>query len=267
MYIFMKKFILALTILLTGFLSHAQNDFCGTQNTSFGTGERLYFKVFYNMGRIWVGAGEATFEARLEMMNGHRVYHITGDGKTLKSYEWFYKVNDRYETFIDAATMLPLKFIRNVNEGGYKIYNNVTFNQNMGQAITTNGIFPVPRCVQDVLSAIYYARNIDYNKYHPGDKIPFTMFLDDKVYNLYIRYVGKQQIETRYGTFNTIKIVPLLIEGTIFKGGEKMAVWVSDDGNHLPVRVDSPILVGSIKVDLMGFDRLRNSLTSLVSKK
>jgi len=93
------------------------------------------------------------------------------------------------------------------------------------------------------------------------------MFLDDKVYNLYIRYVGKQQIETRYGTFNTIKIVPLLIEGTIFKGGEKMAVWVSDDGNHLPVRVDSPILVGSIKVDLMGFDRLRNSLTSLVSKK
>jgi hypothetical protein len=93
------------------------------------------------------------------------------------------------------------------------------------------------------------------------------MFLDDKVYHLYIRYLGKERIQTRYGTFNTIKISPLLIEGSIFKGGEKMAIWVSDDANHMPVRIDSPILVGSIKVDLMGFEKLRNPVTSLISKK
>lgn len=247
--------------------SFGQNDFCGIKNISFQDKENLYFKVFYNMGRIWVGAGEATFNVSAETLNGHKVYHVTGDGKTLKSYEWFYKVRDRYETFIDAETMLPHKFLRNVNEGGFKIYNNVSFNQSIGQAVSTNGIFSVPKCVQDVLSAIYYARNIDYNKYQPGAKIPFSMFLDDQVYNLYIRYVGKERIETRYGTFNTIKISPLLIEGTIFKGGEKMAVWVTDDNNHLPVRVDSPILVGSIKVDLMGYSNLRNPLTGMVSKK
>ncbi|XZF13270.1 DUF3108 domain-containing protein [Chitinophagaceae bacterium MMS25-I14] len=247
--------------------SFAQNEFCGLKNISFQNGEKLFFKVYYNMGRIWVGAGEASFTVNQEDLNGHKVYHITGDGKTMKSYEWFYKVRDRYETFIDVETMLPLKFLRNVNEGGFKIYNNVSFNQNIGQAVSTNGIFSVPKCVQDVLSAIYYARNIDYAKYQPGAKIPFSMFLDDQVYNLYIRYLGKERIETRYGTFNTIKISPLLIEGTIFKGGEKMAVWVTDDNNHLPVRVDSPILVGSIKVDLMGYANLRNAITALVSKK
>jgi hypothetical protein len=262
------KWSLVFCILIgSAFCSFGQNDFCGIKNISFQDKENLYFKVYYNMGRIWVGAGEASFTVNAETLNGRRVYHVTGDGKTLKSYEWFYKVRDRYETFIDMETMLPLKFLRNVNEGGFKIYNNVSFNQSIGQAVSTNGIFSVPKCVQDVLSAIYYARNIDYNKYQPGAKIPFSMFLDDQVYNLYIRYVGKERIETRYGTFNAIRISPLLIEGTIFKGGEKMAVWVTDDNNHLPVRVDSPILVGSIKVDLMGYSNLRNPLTGMISKK
>lgn len=216
------------------------------------------------MGRIWVGAGLAEFNAKLEDYNGKQVYHITGDGRTLKSYEWFYKVRDRYETFIDKETMLPVKFIRNVNEGGFKIYNNVTFNHNIGQAVSTNGAYKVPNCIQDVLSAIFYARNIDYNKYKAGDTIPFNMFLDDEVFSLYIRYLGKERITTKYGTFNAIKISPLLIEGTIFKGGEKMMIWVSDDNNHLPVRVDSPILVGSVKVDLIGYENLRNPLSSLL---
>jgi len=249
-----------------GMAAHGQNDFCGIENISFQDGERLFFRVYYNMGRLWVGAGEASFTVNREAYNGRQVYHVTGDGKTLKSYEWFYKVRDRYETFIDVKTMLPVKFIRNVNEGGFRIYNNVTFNQQLGQAISTKGVYTVPKCIQDVLSAIYYARNIDYNKHKPGDKIPFSMFLDDQVYNLYIRYMGKERIRTKYGTFNAIRITPLLIEGTIFKGGEKMVIWVSDDNNHLPLRVDSPILVGSVKVDLMGYEKLRNPLTSLIRR-
>lgn len=262
-----KAFLLFLFVLSTALALHAQSDFCNTRNTAFGEGEQLYFKVWYNAGRIWIGAGEAQFNVSLEQMNGRKVYHIVGDGKTLKSYEWFYKVRDKYESWVDASTMQPMKFVRNVNEGGFKIYNNVVFNQSIGQAVSTEGIFNVPKCIQDVLSAIYYARNINYDAYKPGAKIPFNMFLDDKVYNLYIRYIGKEKITTRFGTFNTIKIAPLLIQGSIFTGGEKMFVWVSDDANHLPVRIDSPIQIGSVKVDLMGYDKLRNPATSLVSKK
>ncbi len=259
-----------LTILVALFSAvglRAQTDFCNARNSAFGDGEQLYFKVWYNAGRIWIGAGEANFTVSLEQMNGRKAYHIVADGKTLKSYEWFYKVRDKYESWVDASTMQPLKFVRNVNEGGFKIYNNVVFNQAIGQAVSTDGIFNVPKCIQDVLSAIYYARNINYDAYKPGAKIPFNMFLDDKVYNLYIRYIGKEEITTRYGTFKTIKIAPLLIQGSIFTGGEKMFVWVSDDANHLPVRIDSPIQIGSVKVDLMGYDKLRNAASSLVSKK
>ena len=246
---------------------YAQNDFCGIKNISFREDEKLTFRVYYNMWHIWVGAGDAVFTAKAENLDGRKVYHITGVGNTLKSYEWFFKVRDVYETYLDVETMLPAKFVRHVDEGSIKFNNNVVFNRKTNQATSTNGSFKVPPCVQDVLSTIYYARNIDYAKYRPGDKIPFSMFLDDKVYNLYIRYIGKERITTHYSTFNTIKIAPLLIEGTIFNGGEKMVVWVSDDNNHLPVRVESPILVGNITVDMIAAEKLRNPLSSLVKGK
>ncbi len=244
----------------------AGNEFCGIRNTTFNAGESMTFKVYYNMGRVWVGAGEAVFTTKLEKMNGKDVYHVTGDGKTYSSYDWFFKVRDRYETYIDTASLLPLKFVRNVDEGGFRIYNNVVFNRGQNTAVSTNGVFKVPDCVQDVLSAIYYARNIDFNKYQPGDKIPFNMFLDDEVYQLYVRYLGKERIKTKYGEFNAIKFKPLLIKGTIFEGGEKMEVWVSDDANRIPVRVNSPIQVGSIKVDLIGYSNLRYPFTALLRK-
>ncbi|MBS1655356.1 MAG: DUF3108 domain-containing protein, partial [Bacteroidetes bacterium] len=193
--------------------------------------------------------------------------HITGDGKTNSSYDWVYKVRDKYETYIDTATLRPLKFIRNVNEGGYKHYENITFNPSANTAVTNAGVFKVPDCVQDVLSAVYYARNIDFNRYKSGDQIPFNMFLDNEVYNMYIRYLGKETVKTKYGKFNAIKFKPLLIKGTIFQGGENMTVWVSDDSNHIPLRIESPIVVGKVKIDMMDYKNLRYPLTSLIRKK
>jgi hypothetical protein len=157
-----------------------------------------------------------------------------------------------------------VRFIRNVNEGGFKFNQDVTFAHESSKAVSAGKEYKIPSCTQDVLSAIYYARSIDYSKYKPGDRIPFDMFLDDKVYPLYIKYLGKEEIETKRGKFKAIKIVPLLIEGTIFSGGEKMTVWVSDDKNHVPLRVNSPIVVGSIKVDLMEFENLRNPFDAML---
>jgi hypothetical protein len=264
----MKGILIALFLTL-GFGAVAQSeekdDFCGIKNTAFIAGEVVTMKVFYNTLGMYVGAGEATFTTTLERFNGRTAYHCLGEGKNYPFFDNFFKVRDRYETYIDTATMLPMKFIRNVDEGGHKIYNNVTFNQGTGTAISTNGVFKTSKCIQDVISAIYYARNINFNKYKPGDKIPFDMFLDDEVYHLYLRYMGKETVKTQYGKFKAIRFKPLLVKGTIFEGGEKMNAWVSDDPNHLLLRVESPVSVGSIKVDMYGYKNLRYPLTSLIS--
>ena len=256
--------VIILWLVLLSFPLTAGDDFCGIRNTTFQAGESISFKVYYTLG-VYVAAGEATFKTTLERMNNKPVYHIVGDGKTYNFYDNFFKVRDKYETYIDTATLQPLKFVRNVYEGGYKKYENITFNQAANTAVTSEGVFQVPNCVQDVLSAIYYARNIDFSKYQVNDKIPFSMFLDNETYNLYIRYLGKENVKTKYGKFKAIKFKPLLIKGTMFEGGEKMTVWVSDDGNRIPVRIESSISVGSIKVDMMNYQNLKYPLSSLIS--
>ena len=259
---------LKMILLFAGFCSLSFtskfDDTCNIKNNAFKADEEVRMKVFYSTLGMYIGAGEATFTSSLERFNGKQVYHLIGEGKTYPTFDNFFKVRDRYESYIDTANLLPYKFVRNVDEGGYKKYNNVTFNQNANTAISTNGVFKITDCMQDVVSMVYYARNIDFSKYKVDDKIPFDMFLDDEVYHLYIRYLGKEKIKTRYGRFNAIKIRPLLIKGTIFEGGEKMNAWLSDDPNHLLLRAESPIAVGSIKIDMMSYKNLRHPLTSFI---
>lgn len=231
-------------------------------NKAFAAGEKISYKVIYNWNSLWLNGGEASFEVNEGVFGSNKVFHVIGEGVSYKSYDWFFKVRDTYESYIDQHTLQPLKFIRNVNEGGYTIYNNVTFNQNEHKAISTHGEFKVPACIQDVLSAIYFTRNIDFASYHVNDTIPVNLFLDDSVYHVYIRYLGKEPVKIKSGTFNCIKFRPLLISGTIFKGGEKMTVWVTDDGNKIPVLVESPILIGFIRAELHEYSGLRNPMTA-----
>ena len=259
----MKIFATVLIVLLSS-LSQPTKEFCGVRNTAFQAGEEVTMKVYYSTLGVYVGAGEAKFTTALTFFNKKPVYHAIAEGTTYPFFDKFFRIRDRYETYIDTATMLPVKFIRNVDEDGYKIYNNVSFNHKAKTAVSTNGVFKVTECIQDVISSVYYARNIDFSKYKKGDKIPFDMFLDDEIYNLYLKYEGKEQVKTRYGRFNAIKFKPLLIKGSIFEGGEKMTVWVSDDPNRIILRAESPIAVGSVKVDMMSYRNLRYPLTSLV---
>lgn len=238
-------------------------DICGARNVTTQHGETVLYDVFYTVAGIYVKAGEATFTNKVEKLNGRTAYHIVADGRSNEKYDWIYKVRDRYESYIDTATMEPLKFIRSVSEGDHKHYENITFNQSAKTAVTDKGVFKMPDCIQDVISAVYSARNINFDNYKKDDKIPFKMFLDNEIYDMYIRYQGKEDIRTKFGKFKAIKFKPLLVKGNIFEGGEKMTVWVSDDANHIPLRIESPIIVGSVKMDMMGYGGLKYPLSSL----
>lgn len=155
--------------------------------------------------------------------------------------------------------------MRNVHEGNTQIYSQVLFKQQEKKRFQPMVVL-MCLLVQDVLSAIYYARNIDFSKYKAGDKIPFSIFIDDQVFPIYIRYVGKEKLHTKYGDYQTIKFKPLLIDGTIFTGGENMTVWVTDDLNKLPVLIETPILVGSIKVYLKRYEGLRNKTAGILNE-
>ena len=203
------------------------------------------------------------------------VHHVSAIGRTYRSYDWFYKVRDRYETFIDKETMLPLKYSRDISEGSYKFKYEYDWNRQKKEVKSkyTNAKGEVKNttvkfsemCTQDVLSAIFYTRCMDFSKLKPGETIPMPLVLDGKEYsNLYVRYLGKDVLETDFGTFNTIKFAPLLIDGTLFSGGEKMTVWATDDANRIPLKVESPISVGHLKAFLTSASGLKYKMTAKI---
>jgi hypothetical protein len=225
-----------------------------TSNHAFQAGEKISYTVFYNVvGIIYIKAGTATFTTTNETMQNSKVYHVVGEGATNSKYDWIFKVRDRYETYFNALDLKPVKFRKHVSEGKYNKHEEVTFNHQTNTVITNKGVYGVPENVQDVISIMYYTRDINYAKYKAGGKIPVSMFVSNKVYRMYIQYVGRETIKTKYGKFNTIKLRPLLLkentseddkkllEGSVFEGSEKMTIWITDDSNHVPVRIESPI--------------------------
>lgn len=255
----MKKHTLFLLLILSTFGNPA-----AAQVPAFGPGEQIHYTVFYSLVGLYVNAGSASITTAQAKLADKDTYHIVGEGKTNSRYNWIITVRDRFESFVDTRTGEPLKFVRHIEEGSYRKHEEIHFDHRQNTATGSKGLVKVPEGVQDLVSALYYARNIDYNRYKVGEKIGFKLFIDDEVYDMYVRYAGKETIRTKYGTFKSIKLKPLLIKGKVFEGGEKMTIWVTDDGNRIPVRVETPLTVGSVKMDLMQYRNLRHPLTSLV---
>jgi hypothetical protein len=83
-------------------------------------------------------------------------------------------------------------------------------------------------------------------------------FVDKELWPLKIRYVGKEVIETDIGKYSCLVFRPIVQQGRIFKSEEDMKVWITDDKNHVPLRAQAKILVGSIKMDIMSAQNLAN---------
>lgn len=260
--------------LLLPLFSSAQKN-CTPGNQSFRSGEQLTYVVNYNWGAIWMTTAEVTFSVNMVELNGRQVYHFTGIGGTYPKYDWFYKVRDRYEAFADTLNLAPVRFKREVNEGSTHSRDDYVFSQRKNKVYTSEqrgektkfDSLTISACTNDVITSIFYARCLDFSAYKPNDTIPISFVLDGEVLNSYIRYLGKETIYNELlGNVRCIKFRPKLVEGTIFKGGEGMTVWVTDDKNKMPVYVETPIIVGTIKVNLSKYTGLRNAINCLVPK-
>lgn len=242
---------------------------CFMENKTFQGGEEITYKLYYNWGIMWLSAGEVTF--KVNDMGSQ--YHVAVAGRTYKSYEWFFKVRDYYDTYIDKNSLLPKTAIRNVREGKYRLYDEITFDQENKKASSLRGKtkdqatkkeYNLGECMHDMLSVIYYSRNIDFENYNVGDKFPVKIFMDKEVWPLNVKYKGKQsrkKIKGK-GRFNTIKFSPQVVSGRVFKEGEEMMVYVSDDKNRIPLLIESPVSVGSVKAVLKNYKGLKYDMTA-----
>lgn len=230
------------------------------KNSAFKEGEILTYRMHYGL----LNAGGAVLEVKPQILdvNGRKLYHIVGTGFTTGAADWFFKVRDRYETYMDKDALIPWLFVRRVDEGGFKFSQDYKFNHYTRKVdVGNNEKFDIPVGIQDMVSAFYTARNLDLSNAQPGDLYTLDCFLDKEIWPLKIKFIGREVIETDIGKFRCLKFRPIVQKGRVFKKEEDLNVWISDDNNHIVMRAQADVIIGSIKMDITSVKNLANGMS------
>jgi len=242
------KFICFFFLLALISLDASAQELAKDVQAPFQPGEHLHYKLHYGL----FTAAEA--DLRLEESNvkfdGKPAYHIIADGKTNGTFDFFFKVRNRYESFMDCTTLLPYEYKENRREGKYRHTDDITFDHDNNKITSAKGVFPFTGTVFDFPSAYYFARCLDMTKIKVGDKLVFRYFLEDKIESLTITFEGRESAECSLGTFECLKFSPSIIPGNIFRKDSKFYLWITDDKNRIPVKAEVEVIVGSLTMEL-----------------
>ncbi len=259
----MKKIITTIVLLLI------INTVFSQEKSAFQDGEWLRFRMSYSG---FLKAGEAELTIKEETLNGKKIFHATGLGKSSSVISWFFKVKDDYQSFFDAETDFPYLFKRRVYEGGYKIQRDLTFNHDSKEvhikdiyrkkeSTVTN-----PVNVHDMISTFYHLRNHDTKNMSVGDEIDVNMFFDGELFPFKLKFLGEEILRTKFGKVKTQKFTPLVKAGRVFKAKESVSVWITADDNKIPLKIKADLAVGSLRADLDEYKGLANSFDAIVEQ-
>lgn len=234
------------------------------QMDNINSGEKLNYRIHYG----FLNAGTATLTALKTRYQNTPHFYVKGVGRTTGAVRAIFKVNDLYESFINSSTGLPSFYVRNVQEGNYTQHFESVFNQSNHTIILTdrknpeNGsrVINTVRGVQDMISAFYYLRNLDPDELRPGAVIRMNIWISDELFPFQLKVLGTENIKTKFGTIDCLKIIPSVLSGRVFKDNESVTMWVTNDRNHLPVSIKAELAVGSLKADIESYDLVKYPL-------
>lgn len=244
----MRSLFFSLILVTCCFTAGISQELTKVADPVFQAGEQLSYRMKY--GIFTAAEADLRVEKSDIKFNGHPALHIIAEGRTAGSFDIFYKVRNRYESFVDEKTLLPYYYAENRHEGSWKHSDKVTFDHDDNKITANKGTYTSKGDVFDFVSAYYFARNLDVSKMHIGEKFELQYFLEDAVNKLGITYVGKERVTCSLGTFNCLKFNPTIIPGRIFRKDSKLYLWITDDNNRIPVKAHVEVVVGSLTMDL-----------------
>lgn len=278
----LRSLFISFTLLMFATGIKAQNTNCPppragtTSDLPYQDGEVLKYSLSYNWGGVVSEIAEGV--ARLKYYNSAgagEFFHAIVEGKTYKFYDLFFKVRDYYESRFYTGTLRPFNFHRNVQEGKYRMRNNITFfPDNQIRAITRkydnpqrDTLLKGSPCTYDIVTMFYYARTIDIKNDNPGKLYPVSFVIDDEIFDISFRYLGKEVKKVKgVGTFRSAKFAVKLIAGTVFRGDKEMIIWISDDENKIPLGFEVEIIIGKLFGTLKSTEKLKYPLTSKIKE-
>ncbi|MCU0373451.1 MAG: DUF3108 domain-containing protein, partial [Ignavibacteria bacterium] len=242
-----KIFLVILLIISAGF-GYAQDtskkEYRKIQQTAFGLGEHLEYEISYG----FITAGNVVIEIapQYQVINGRNCFDVTMTISSAPSFEWVYKMQDKYKCYIDAEGIFPWKFEQVIREGDYSKDFTAVFDHDNLKVKTTSVVkgekkpdeeFNITKYVQDIVSAFYYARTLNIQSMTNGEVMTIQSFYKDNTYDMSVKILLREDADVPAGEFRTVMVQPLTKEGALIKKAENIALWVSDDDRKIPVKV------------------------------
>lgn len=209
---------------------------------SFPVNERLTYGAYFGPLR----AGHSFMEIREEEIEGELVYIIECTQKTEKAFSMIYRIDDYYKSIVDTANFSTLSFTKNINEGKYS--NKVTLTFTEDSVFYTDGrkTEKIPEA-KDIFAALYWMRNLTF---YSGDTLKVPFHSSGKNQEMLVPVSELEWTTVPMGKFRTFLLTPEVKEGKIFGSEEPIKIWVSVDPQHLPVKIESKLKVGTLSFKL-----------------
>lgn len=266
----MKKilYILLISFGLFSFTSDSETTDTTGLNFAFKSGEVLSYRLHYG----FLNAGSATLKVdnTKHTIKEKSCFRVDVVGKSVGAFRAALKIDDFWRTYIDEQTLAPKKFFREIKEGNYYLKEDVFYYPTKVKVLHTYKDkttevkeYSTADGIHDIISAFYRIRNIDWNNKSKGDKITINAFLEDTKYDMEIEYKGKEKIRTKFGKVNAIKLAPIMPDNDLFKGEDAILFYISDDKNHIPLKVRAEMFVGAVELDIKAYSGLKHDLNKV----
>jgi hypothetical protein len=233
---------------------------CSVKNDVFISGEKLNYQLYYNVSFVWIQAGTCEFRVQNALYDKKPAYQLMAHGKTQKSFDPFFRVRDTLISFVDTQLLYPYRAYKYTHEDNWHGIDDFSFRRSEdGWQIQTKlkrkqTWKPVvesetSRCGFDIVTSIYRLRCFaGEDLYKPGKRLDIPVRLDDGEYTIHLTYIGKERIKLYGDGYYAAHAFTLtMIEGNIFKRGDVLKMWISDDKNRIPLLIESPIRLGYVK--------------------
>lgn len=230
-------------------------------NNTFRTGERLRYHLKYGIVKA---ANTEIAVVKDTIIRGEPCHHVVFTANTIPVFDNFFKVDDRYETFIHRDALCPLYFKQRLREGKFSRDDEIEFFHSSGRArsLIYNKEFTISPYAQDIVSAYFYVRTLNLKEFRNGQSIFLRQVSDDKEYPLEVKVRYRDVIETEIGTFNTVVVEPLVQGAGLFKSEGRILIWMTDDDNKIPVKISIKVPVGAITAEIASMEGVLNPLTA-----
>ncbi len=221
------------------------------ENRSFAVGEELIFSLEYGPIRAGTGAMKVL---GIEEINGKECYHVVSEAKSSNFFSYFFKVDDRMDSYIDIHGIFSRKFEKRIREGKFTSDQVITYDQENNLAFFKGDSLKISSFVQDALSIFYYVRTQDLEV---GKSIIVDSFTDGKLYPLEVAVLRIEEVEVEAGRFECFVIEPSFRGSSVFGQKGKLKIWLTNDERKMIVLMKSKVPFGNIYAKLMEY-RLKN---------